>query len=168
MQVGRNLAAINRWRIKSQIQPDGTPFAPRKIRERSGIRDRFQIKNVFAAMEAHGNSAGISKLADRLKNYHAMHGRKNLRDKISGGGSIRKKLKHKAMFTKLRSIQNLKARLIEGGVQVGFGKGGLVAAIHHLGLNKKIPARELLGITPADEQMIENLIYEQFHKLLDG
>jgi phage gpG-like protein len=169
MIVGRNLAAENRKRLVANVEPDGLPFTPRKIRQRVGIRDRRNIRGVFAALEAEGKTDSISRLAESLKKYHARHGRHRIREKLAGG-RIRERLlakKQRKMFRKLKSVQNLKAQLVPNGVEVGFMRSaGSIARIHHYGLNKKIPVRRLLGITAADEQKIEDIIMEQFAKLL--
>ena len=170
MMAGRRLAALNRARISANVTPDGAPFAPRKIRERLGGRARYaHLSALFAALEAQGKKESVDRLADRLKAYHASHGRRGIRERLSSG-RLRKRLSApRKMFRKLKSIQYLNAHLIPEGVAVGFkGKAGFVARIHHYGLGKNLPARPLLGLTAADERAIEEVLWDQFAKILSG
>ncbi len=67
------------------------------------------------------------------------------------------------MFAKLRTARYLKARGDAGGLTVGYdGVAARIARVHQFGeqagwpqgVYTDYPARELLGITPADERLI--------------
>ncbi|MCP6612596.1 phage virion morphogenesis protein, partial [Klebsiella pneumoniae] len=71
------------------------------------------------------------------------------------------------MFTRLRTLRFMKLRPDAGGVTVGFdGIAARIARIHQYGLKDEVgpgayaqyPARELLGMTPADLNATENAV----------
>lgn len=86
---------------------------------------------------------------------------RNLRGKK---GAIRKK----AMFTKLRTAKYLKINTSPDHMGLSFaGQAGRIAAIHHYGLRAKVdkngpsydyPARELLGFSGSDLELIADSI----------
>lgn len=70
------------------------------------------------------------------------------------------------MFKKLRQNKRFKLRQSTGQVRVGwFGRMGQIARTHHYGLRERLqyglasyPARELLGITPADIDAVREIM----------
>ncbi|WP_417545680.1 phage virion morphogenesis protein [Marinobacter sp.] len=81
-------------------------------------------------------------------------------------GGIRKK----AMFTKLRTAKYLKLQTSPDSAGLAFtGFAGRIAAIHHYGLRAKVdkngpvydyPARELLGFSRSDLELIADRILD--------
>ncbi|HGM6896754.1 phage virion morphogenesis protein [Serratia marcescens] len=116
--VSKRLRAGQQQHIKRQQAPDGTPYAPRKI---------------------------------RLRN--------------------KKRLRDRAMFSKLRTARYLKAQGNSDAAVVEFvGRVQRMVNVHHFGLRDrptphseavKYEARPLLGFGPDDVKMIENVIIEQ-------
>ncbi|AXE32235.1 phage virion morphogenesis protein [Chromobacterium phragmitis] len=81
-------------------------------------------------------------------------------------GAIRR-----AMFSKLRTAQWLKTEASAGGAAVGFiGEVERIARVHQLGLRDRVcqhvsrevqyPARELLGLSPQDYEMIRDKVVD--------
>ncbi|MBM2883180.1 phage virion morphogenesis protein [Chromobacterium phragmitis] len=79
------------------------------------------------------------------------------------------------MFAKLRSAKWLKIEARAGGVEVGFLRGvERIARVHQYGLRDRIsrhshreaqyPARELLGLTEHDLEMIRAKVLDQLAK----
>ena len=81
-------------------------------------------------------------------------------------GQIRKGLLAQDMFTKLRGARYLKAKAQGRDATVEFmGRAARIAAVHHFGLRDKIrgktvqyPERQLIGITDADIDRIEDAL----------
>lgn len=114
-RLARELRASQQQRIAAQLNPDGTPYAPRKpqLRHRKG----------------------------RLR----------------------------AMFAKLRTARFLKAKGTPEGVLIDFTNDvQRIARVHQLGLRDRVsrktgaeadyPARQLLGISDADEALIRDRV----------
>jgi phage virion morphogenesis protein len=92
-----------------------------------------------------------------------------LRDKQ---GSIRRKPKSGPMFRKLRMTRWLKSQATPDEATVGFvGAAARIARVHQLGLPDRVsrdpgaaevlyPRRELLGLTPDEEQLIMAMALE--------
>ena len=81
-----------------------------------------------------------------------------------GKGKIRNR-----MFSKLKTAQWLKSRSTQESAQIRFvGTAAGMARVHHFGLRDKLakhleiriqyPARPLLGVSPDDRSMIEDMI----------
>lgn len=74
----------------------------------------------------------------------------------------------RSMFTKLRTARFMRVLLEEDGVSVGFsGRAAGIATVHQQGLRDTVrpggpsvryEARQLLGLTEADRQLIADLI----------
>ncbi|POS19950.1 phage virion morphogenesis protein [Escherichia coli] len=73
------------------------------------------------------------------------------------------------MFAKLRTARYLKVKADASGVTVGYsGVAARIARVHQFGERDRVaagmytdyPARELLGITPADERLIQRIIMD--------
>lgn len=89
----------------------------------------------------------------------------------------RERLRDKArrpMFEKLRRAKWLKAQAKGGSAVVQFaGRAARIAAVHHYGETDEVnpgrgpayeyPARELLGISPADAELIRDIILRHLH-----
>lgn len=114
-RLARDLRASQQKRIADQLNPDGTPYAPRKpqLRHRKG--------------------------------------------------------KLRAMFAKLRTAKYLKAKGSTNAALVSFTSDiERIARVHQLGLRDRVnrktsleadyPARQLLGISDADEAMIRDVV----------
>ncbi|WP_439291249.1 phage virion morphogenesis protein [Lonepinella koalarum] len=82
------------------------------------------------------------------------------------------RVKHKAMFAKLRTARFFKVRSNQAEVSVGFkGSDSAIANVHQYGLASRVQKkserkvkyaqRELLGFADQDLELIENLIVEQ-------
>lgn len=89
-------------------------------------------------------------------------------------GRIKRQARKRTMFAKLRQARYLKASSTEAEAAVGFANATVarIAAIHHYGLRDRVarrrgspevtyPARQLLGLTEAEELRILELLTAQ-------
>jgi phage virion morphogenesis protein len=74
----------------------------------------------------------------------------------------------KAMFAKLRTASNFKVEATADRAALGFtGRAGRIARVHHYGLRDRVraggpeykyPKRELLGVSPSNQQQLAGTI----------
>ncbi|HGM5168637.1 TPA: phage virion morphogenesis protein [Serratia marcescens] len=86
----------------------------------------------------------------------------------------KKRLRDRAMFSKLRTARYLKAQGNSDAAVVEFvGRVQRMVNVHHFGLRDrptphseavKYEARPLLGFGPADVKLIENIVFEHLSK----
>ncbi len=86
----------------------------------------------------------------------------------------KKRLRDRAMFSKLRTARYLKAQGTSDAAVVEFvGRVKRMVNVHHYGLRDrptphseavKYEARPLLGFGPADVKLIENIVFEHLSK----
>lgn len=178
--IARELRKSQRMRIKAQRNPDGSAFEPRRAKKTETTKPvRFLYKKP-------GGSERLVDMGSWAQQGRLMTGfdreaggiRSFRKDRVSrflqpgrSGARIRDKaghIKRKAMFKKLPG--RLKAKADANGVTLGFyGRIGALARTHQFGLRERphgagrdvqYPARQLLGFTEADHQMIEAMILD--------
>lgn len=184
-EIGLELAKSNRNRIKAQVEPDGTPFKPRKEKKPVNKPVKFLYEKPggikrMAAMKSFRDEGdrmiGYDREARGIRTFLKRRIRYYTRPDFSGGGggrlrSERGKVRRKAMFRKISKAQNLRM-LYHGtdGVAVGFVRGAAgIAAVHqygekvrmeHHGAMADYPKRELIGLSQADIQMIQDKVID--------
>ena len=177
-------------RINKQLNPDGTPFAPRKVRE-----VKTYVGNLrFLWNSGHGNQVReisnwrYSKGASGEKvitGYDADVGdfrsfkKEDIEQYISidlNKTAIRRTLRKGKMFERLRTYRYLQMQSSTDEARVGFqGPAGAIARIHQFGLvdtlgshfRGKYPARQLLGLSDDDLDWIAQTINEHLTKKAD-
>lgn len=85
------------------------------------------------------------------------------------------RIKRKAMFARIRQAKHLRARGTAQEATVGFlGRVSRIARVHQEGRSDRVspdgprvtyPRRELLGFTPADEQLVRDLLIDHLTAL---
>lgn len=176
-EIGKQLRIENRKRINAQISPEGTPFAPRQIREKaltSHIRNRgnrnphpqrgnpprrFTYKGKQVELKSYREEGGMLIGFDRVSKQVKAYKKANI-------GKPKPKHSDK-MFKKLRTASRLKIKAQAHGVKIGWtGQDGHIARVHQYGwydakTGGNYPSRELLGFSPKDLEMIKNLLIER-------
>lgn len=79
-------------------------------------------------------------------------------------------VRRRAMFSKIRQAKHLRVTVTNQGVEVGFvGRVAQIARVHQEGLRARVSRdgphaqyarRELLGFSPADRAMVQNLLID--------
>ncbi|MDK1707011.1 phage virion morphogenesis protein [Serratia marcescens] len=168
-------------RIKQQRNPDGTPFAPRKVREVKTYVGHLR----FLWNSGHGNqvreiSNWYYSKGDRgekiITGYDADAGgfrsfkKEDIEQYIAidlNKTAIRRTLRKGLMFQRIRSYRYLQMQASSDEARVGFqGPAGAIARIHQFGLvdtlgghfRGKYPARQLLGLSDDDLAWIAETI----------
>ncbi len=187
--MGIALARSQRSRIAAQRAPDGTPFEPRKDKQPplqsrgaacflypsggGGEPRRVIMKSFTWATGQMMTGFDIEAGAIRSFDFNKIVKWLPVPDehKNSGTGRLRRRssLRRRAMFRRLASARFLRAGVDDQGAWVGFtGKASQIAEVHQRGLRDKpslraeavrYPQRELLGATPADREMLLDLLF---------
>ena len=169
-QLARELRRSQQQRMRAQKAPDGTQWEPRRRRiSRLKQRIRFirnnetrTLKNWHHDVSRHGRTiTGWDEDKGGLRTFYREDITRYL--EISTRRISRNATKTVPMFAKLRTARYLKARGDAGGLTVCYdGVAARIARVHQFGERDRVaagmytdyPARELLGITPADERLI--------------
>jgi len=187
-KIARTVQASQRQRIRSQRDPDGAPFAPRRQKEppRPGNhalkflypKGAAEPRVVFMKSWVHQGAlvTGFDIEANAIRSFFWDKIAKYLPvpagDDNAEGGKLRRRgvIRKKAMFRKLSSARYLQAGTDENEAWVGFdGRASEIARIHQDGLKDKpapkaksvlYPRRPLLGLTAADREAVLNMLLE--------
>ncbi|MGE4533394.1 phage virion morphogenesis protein [Halomonas sp.] len=184
-EIGLELAKSNRERIKAQREPDGTPFKPRKEKKPINKPVKFLYEKPggikrMAAMRSFRDEGdrmiGYDREAGGIRTFLKRRIEYYTRPDFAGGGggrlrAQRGKVRRQAMFRKISRAQNL--RMLHAGpdgLAVGFVRGVAgIAAVHqygekismeHHGAMADYPKRELIGLSQADIQMIQDKVID--------
>lgn len=168
--VGQALRRSQGQRIKSQKNPDGSPWAARRrkvLRSQQGIvfvwrGEVRRLKNWHGGRGKYGRTiTGFDEGRGDIRTFYRSDIERYLEINTQ---SVRRATSKKApMFQRLRNYRFLKMRADAGGASVGFeGVAARIARVHQYGLRDQVgpgafakyPVRELLGFTAGDEQMI--------------
>ncbi|GAB0676959.1 phage virion morphogenesis protein [Escherichia coli] len=168
--VGKELRRVNQSRMRAQKAPDGSVWTRRK-RRISRLQERISfiwqnqnrtLKNWHHGSGKYGQTiTGWDEDRSGIRTFYRSDILRFL--EISTRRISRNATKTVPMFAKLRTARYLKARGDAGGLTVGYdGVAARIARVHQFGERDRVaagvytdyPARELLGITPADERLI--------------
>jgi len=178
--LSKGLRERQAGRIRRQLNPDGSRFAPRKTREIKTYigHMRFLWARGHQVREIsnwrHGKGANGEPV---ITGYDAQAGgfrtfkRADIDEFLHidlNKTAIRRNLRQGLMFQRIRAYRFLHARSATDSAEVGFdGKAAAIARIHQFGLvddlsehfRAKYPVRELLGLAEEDLQWIADTIY---------
>lgn len=143
--------------------------------------DALQLEQRFGALLSRFSVAERRKLLRNVAQKLAASQRKRIGAQKNPDGSAyiprklqprKGKIRRKAMFVKLKSSRFMKTHASAEKAEIGFsGSAGHIANVHQYGLESVIQKnkphkvryeqRELLGLSEADRQLIEDLIIDQ-------
>lgn len=174
-KLSKSLRASQTKRIRQQISPDGTAFMKRKPQKAKReikfiyqlgdgvrhLRSWRETKNYIVGFDRYRGSIRTFKKSRIIKTLSVDRGEASaLLDRSRG--DIRRR-----MFTGLIKSRWLKAKGDASEASVSFeGIASRVARVHHYGLRDKVnkyggevdyPARELLGISREELELIEEM-----------
>ncbi|MFK8983743.1 phage virion morphogenesis protein, partial [Klebsiella pneumoniae] len=173
-KIGLALRRSQQRRIASQKNPDGSGYAVRRrkvYRTQQGIKFCWNnevraLKNWRGGRGKYGRTIpGFDEKRRDIRTFYRADIERYL--EIKTQSATHSETKKAPMFTRLRTLRFMKLRPDAGGVTVGFdGIAARIARIHQYGLKDEVgpgayaqyPARELLGITPADLSATENAV----------
>lgn len=194
-RMARSLAQSQRQRIAAQQQPDGSAFEPRQPKSPpvmgrgtacflypsggGGAPRRVIMKSFSWGAGRMMTGYDIEARAIRSFQFDKVVKWLPVPDEYrnSGGGRLRRRggVKRKAMFRRLATARFLRSGIDDQGFWVGFSDTvGGIASIHHYGLRDKpalraaemrYPKRELIGDTPADREMLLDLLYAHISEI---
>lgn len=183
----KDLRASQSDRIARQLQPDGSPFAPRRKRPEPAP-GAYPLKFLYPKGAAEPrlcfmkswvhqgeNFTGYDIKAKAIRTFAWERVERFLpldaADKGKSAGKLRRRgsVRRNAMFRKLRTARYLRTGVGDLEAWVGFaGRAAAVASIHQYGLRDRpspkarevtYAVRRLLGVTEADrERMVESLL----------
>lgn len=172
--IGQALRRSQQLRIKSQKNPDGSPWPGRRrrvLRSQQGIVFVWQgeirrLKNWQGGRGKYGRTiTGFDEGRNDIRTFYRSDIERYI--EINTQAVRRTAAKELPMFQRLRNYRFLKMRADAGGVSVGFdGLAARIARVHQYGLRDQVgpgifakyPVRELLGFTAADEQIITDQV----------
>ena len=173
-KIGLALRRSQQRRIASQKNPDGSGYAVRRrkvYRTQQGIKFFWNnevraLKNWRGGRGKYGRTiTGFDEKRRDIRTFYRADIERYL--EIKTQSATQTETKKAPMFTRLRTLRFMKVRPDAGGVTVGFdGIAARIARIHQYGLQDEVgpgayaqyPARELLGMTPADLIATENAV----------
>ncbi|MGR6981208.1 phage virion morphogenesis protein [Testudinibacter sp. P27/CKL/0425] len=144
--------------------------------------DALQLEQRFGALLSRFSVAERRQLLRRIVQQVAASQRKRIGAQKNPDGTAyiprkpqkrkKGKIRRKAMFVKLKSSRFMKNKNNAEQAEIGFsGSAGHIANVHQYGLESVIQKnkphkvryeqRELLGLSEADRQLIEDLIIDQ-------
>lgn len=168
--VGQALRRSQQQRIKSQKNPDGSPYSVRRrrvLRSQQGIVFVWQgevrrLKNWHGGRGKYGRTiTGFDEDRNAIRTFYRSDIERYI--EINTQSVRRATSKKPPMFQKLRSYRFLKMQADANSAGVGFdGVAARIARVHQYGQRDQVgpgafakyAARELLGFTAADERMI--------------
>ncbi|MGA6673752.1 phage virion morphogenesis protein [Escherichia coli] len=169
-QLAREVRRSQQQRMRAQKAPDGSVWTRRK-RRISRLQERISfiwqnqnrtLKNWHHGSGKYGQTiTGWDEDRSGIRTFYRSDILRFL--EIRTRRINRDTTKTVPMFAKLRTARYLKARGDAGGLTVGYdGVAARIARVHQFGERDRVaagvytdyPARELLGITPADERLI--------------
>ncbi|MDH7641143.1 phage virion morphogenesis protein [Sphingomonas oryzagri] len=187
-KIARTVQGSQRERIRSQRDPEGAPYVPRrpKAPPRPGNHAlRFlypkgaaEPRLVFMKSWVHQGAlvTGFDIEANAIRSFFWDRIAKYLpvpaEDDNVEAGRLRRKgvIRKKAMFRKISSARYLRAGIEGDEAWVGFsGLASDIARVHQDGLKDKpapkakavlYPRRPLLGLTAADREAVLNMLLE--------
>ncbi len=154
--------------------PDGSGYTARRrkvYRTQQGIKFVWNnevrtLKNWRGGLGKYGQMiTGFDEKRRGIRTFYRADIERYL--EIKTQSTTQAETKKAPMFTRLRTLRFMKVRPDAGGVSVGFdGIAARIARIHQYGLQDEVgpgayaqyPARELLGMTPADLIATENAV----------
>lgn len=174
--VGKELRRVNQSRMRAQKAPDGSVWTRRK-RRISRLQERIRfiwqnqnrtLKNWHHGSGKYGQTiTGWDEDRSGIRTFYRSDILRFL--EIRTRRINRDTTKTVPMFAKLRTARYLKVKADASGVTVGYsGVAARIARVHQFGERDRVaagmytdyPARELLGITPADERLIQRIIMD--------
>ena len=171
VEIARKLRAINRARIRSQYNPDGSAFTPRKKTQIEGVSyiktgETFKYHGVDRRLITQKDMGlyvvGFDEINRELRRFYKG-------EVVPSAGSNWGVAAHKnpkIMFSKLATDRFLKTLATNDGAKVYFGNGGAgIAILHHYG-TPTLPERQLLDITLSDQNMIEEIVVKALAKAM--
>ncbi|WP_049849356.1 phage virion morphogenesis protein [Trabulsiella odontotermitis] len=178
--IGNALRRSQQQRIRAQKNLDGSSYKPprrRVIRTQQGIK--FVWNDQIRSLKNWKHEAG--RYGPRITGYDEDRGdirtfyRSDIERylEINTRAVSRPTRKQMKMFQRLATYRFLKSKGNANGAVVGYeGMAARIARIHQFGLRDEVapgvfveyPVRELLGITKADEQMIDGIITDEVMK----
>ncbi|WP_249936377.1 phage virion morphogenesis protein, partial [Escherichia coli] len=169
-QLARELRRSQQQRMRAQKAPDGSVWTRRK-RRISRLQERISfiwqnqnrtLKNWHHGSGKYGQTiTGWDEDRSGIRTFYRSDILRFL--EIRTRRINRDTTKTVPMFAKLRTARYLKVKADASGVTVGYsGVAARIARVHQFGERDRVaagmytdyPARELLGITPADERLI--------------
>ncbi|HBK2906573.1 TPA: phage virion morphogenesis protein [Escherichia coli] len=175
-QLARELRRSQQQRMRAQKAPDGSVWTRRK-RRISRLQERISfiwqnqnrtLKNWHHGSGKYGQTiTGWDEDRSGIRTFYRSDILRFL--EIRTRRINRDTTKTVPMFAKLRTARYLKVKADASGVTVGYsGVAARIARVHQFGERDRVaagmytdyPARELLGITPADERLIQRIIMD--------
>lgn len=180
-------------RIAAQKNPDGSSYEPRadadeKIRIKQSKKFLYPSGGgtrvvLLKSWRKDGSLlVGYDREAGGLRSFEIARIARFLplgpEDRNRRAGKLRRKsVKEQQLFRKLRTYARLHLRWDEDGAEVGFrGRTAEIAEVHQGGLTDDVvpgqgirmryPKRELLGLTPEEEQLAFEIIAEMVEEAL--
>ncbi len=173
--VGKELRRVNQSRMRAQKAPDGSVWTRRKRRiSRLQERISFIWQNQNRTLKNWHHGSG--KYGQTITGWD--EDRSGIRTFTGVISSVSLKSGHAASTVtpqkRCRCLRSCTARYLKvkadaSGVTVGYsGVAARIARVHQFGERDRVaagmytdyPARELLGITPADERLIQRIIMD--------
>ena len=171
VEIARKLRQINRARIRSQYNPDGSAFTPRKKTQSEGVSyiktgETFKYHGVDRRLVTQKDMGlyvvGFDEINRELRRFY----KSEVVPPQGTSWGVAAHKNPKIMFSKLATDRFLKTLASNDGAKVYFGNGGGgIASLHHYG-TPTLPERQLLGITPADQKMIVEIMVKALAKAL--
>ncbi|MGM3174768.1 phage virion morphogenesis protein [Dickeya lacustris] len=173
-QAGQALRRSQQQRIRSQKNPDASPYATRRrkvLRSQKGMVFVWEgqvrhLKNWHSGQGKHGRTiTGFDEDRNGIRTFYRSDIERYI--EINTQAVRRSTRKTTPMFQRLCGYRFLRMRADSGGASVGFdGVAARIARVHQYGERDKVgpntfaryPVRELLGITPADERLIHEAV----------
>lgn len=163
--IGGKIRQANKRRIQANIAPDGSRFSPRQGVPARKFSGRLRPEQDFVYNGKLRRFRTLRQLpdVDAVAGWEYTTGRvfKAFRNKI---GKPDNSPRGKLMFRKIHQYKYLKLKATDHEAAVGFmsGLAAYIAAAHHYGEDGR-PARELLGFSDDDLNLIEDLVIQHFN-----
>jgi len=172
--IGKSLRASQQRRIRSQRNPDGSPFTKRRrrvLRTQQGLvfewnGETRHLKNWRHGIGRHGKTiTGFDEDRGAIRTFYRADVERWI--EINTRRATRTEQRPEPMFRRLRTYRYLKMSADASGATVGYdGIAGRIARIHQYGqcdearpgVVVSYPARILLGFTQADEAAITEAV----------
>lgn len=185
--VATDLRRSQRQRIKSQRNPDGTPFEKRKPQRQYKPKNdpvHFIYKKpggetrearMVSWQDQGAWMTGYDREAGAIRTFRRDRVEKWLPAKSGGSdaGKLRSKkgtVRNKAMFNKLSTAKYMRMRTSADSIEIGFfGRVASIAKTHQYGLRDRVSQngpqvkyerRELLGFTDHDRTVLRDSLLD--------
>lgn len=190
-RMARAIEDSQRRRIAAQVEPDGTPFAPRKAR-RAENGGGYPVRFLYPKGAQNPRRVSLRnwrRQGPLITGFDIEVGgiRSFFWDKVAewlpaddlgGGGKLRRRgaIRRRAMFRALRGRRWLRSDATENEAWAGFsGHVAQIARVHQDGLTDRVAKngrsvryarRRLIGLTDADRAMLLDLFFDHVAAVL--